>query len=140
MSARLTSLLRRTSVLAARDRSLLIALFGAIIPAGPGFPQSGADVDHAAFFEAITTTTSPSFMPGLALMLVLVRGLVFVRHGRPFERLTEDERLAFVEGLAKDERYVVRQAATTLKMLACLAYFDDPRVRARFAEPSRGSR
>lgn len=137
MSPSPRSLLRGVSRLAERDQRLLVALFGAIIPAAEGLDQSGADVDHRRFFEAITTTTSSSFVPGLAAMLVLVRGLIFVRHRRPFEALSRDEQLAFVEALGSDERYPVRQVATTLKMLACMAYFDDPSVRIRFEEPAR---
>ena len=51
---------------------------------------------------------------------------------KPFFRLGPDERARFLTATASDPRYLVRQALTTLKTLACFAYFDDPQVRARF--------
>ena len=70
---------------------------------------------------------------GLRPMLHTLVFLPVVRgYRRPFFRLDPAEQAAFIAAAADDRRAFVRQAVTTLKTLACLAYFDAPAVRARF--------
>lgn len=52
--------------------------------------------------------------------------------GRPFFRLSPDERARFLAEAEGSRRYFVRQSVTTLKTLACFAYLHDDAVRARF--------
>ena len=58
--------------------------------------------------------------------------------GRTFDFTTTHNaaaQAAFIAAAADDPRYVVRQAMTTLKTLACMAYFDDAAVRATGPTP-----
>lgn len=120
--------------LRAFERAWAEPLFAAIL--GPteehGLPSFDA-IDHTAFYRAIDSAPGPMFAPGL-------RGIVYAltflpvadaRFGRPFFRLDPDERLRCIEAMAASERYAVRQMISTLKILACFAYFEDERVRAR---------
>ena len=54
-----------------------------------------------------------------------------LRFRRPFFALDPEARLDCIEAFASDERYAVRQMLSTLKILACFAYYEDERVRAR---------
>lgn len=130
MTDRLVRLVRGR--IADRDRRLLAQIFAALIPAESGLELDAGEVDGARLLAALEDATAPSFLPGLAAMLLFVRAASFAKHRRSFESLARDERIAFFEALATDERYLVRQIVTSLKMLACLTYFDDERVRARF--------
>ena len=122
------------SGLGARERRWAEALFAALL--GPteahGLPAF-AQIDHQAFYRAIETAPGPLFLPGLRAM---VAALTFApvldpRFGRPFFALDPEARLDCIEALAKDRRYAVRQMISTLKILACFAYYEDPSVRAR---------
>lgn len=111
--------------LSARERAWAEALFVALL--------GRDDFDRARFWRRFDEAPPPLVRAGLR---PLVHALTFLPvasgYGRPFHRLTAEERGCFLEAAARDRRYAVRQAVVTLKTLACLAYFDDPRVRARF--------
>lgn len=121
------------SALGPRERRWAEALFAAIL--GPveehGLPGF-ASIDHAAFHRAIDTAPGPMFAPGLRAMVYALTfaPLVDPRFRRPFFALDADARLRCIEAMASDRRYVVRQMLSTLKILACFAYYEDPRVRA----------
>jgi len=51
--------------------------------------------------------------------------------GRPFHALDRAQRGAAIERMAKDERFVIRQILSTLKILATFAYYEDPSVRSK---------
>jgi hypothetical protein len=122
------------SALRAFERAWAEPLFAAII--GPteehGLP-SFESIDHSSFYRAIDSAPGPAFAPGLR---AIVYALTFLpaadlRFRKPFFALDADARLRCIDAFASDERYVVRQMLSTLKILACFAYFEDPRVRAR---------
>lgn len=122
-------------ILTATERAWAEQLFAAIVATGgaDGLPAFAA-IDRAAFWRAFDGAAAPMVRAGLRPMLhTLVFLPVIAGYRRPFFRLTPDEQARFVAAVARDSRYFVRQAVTTLKTLACLAYFDDPAVRARFA-------
>ena len=56
--------------------------------------------------------------------------------GRPFFRLSPDERARFLEAAERHPTTFVRQSFVTLKTLGCFAYFEDAAVRARFQDAS----
>lgn len=115
-----------------RERRWAEALFAAIL--GPveehGLPPF-ATIDHAAFHRAIDTAPGPMFAPGLRAMVYALTfaPLVDPRFRRPFFALDPDARLRCIAAMAADRRYVIRQMLSTLKILACFAYYEDPRVR-----------
>lgn len=121
------------SALGPRERRWAEALFAAII--GPveahGLP-SFASIDHDAFHRAIDTAPGPTFAPGLRAMVYALTfaPLVDPRFGKPFFALDPESRLRCMEAMGSDDRYVVKQMVSTLKILACFAYFEDPSVRA----------
>jgi len=101
----------------------------------PGFDR----VDRTAFWRAVDDRTGELFGHGLRAMVALVTFLPVAdrRHRRPLFALDHDARRALVAELAADPRFAVRQAIVALKMLAGMAYLDDPVVRARFTgEPA----
>ncbi len=122
--------LRLTSL----ERGWAEELFAAIFATGAddGLPPFSS-IDRAAFWDAFATAPAPMVRAGLRPMLhTLVFLPVVSGFGKPFFRLSDDERQRFLAAAYADRRYFVRQSLTTLKMLAGFAYFDDPRVRARF--------
>lgn len=124
----------RAAALNPRERVWAEALFAAIL--GPteahGLPAFSA-IDHGSFYEAIDRAPGPMFAPGLRAMVAALTFLPVAdrRFGRPFYALDPEARLDFIEAMATSERYVVRQMLSTLKILACFAYYEDPGVRAR---------
>lgn len=122
------------SALSERERAWAEALFEAIL--GPveehGLPAF-ASIDHAAFYEAIDRAPGPMFAPGLRAMVAALTFLPIAdrRFGKPFHALDREARLAFVDAIATSQQYVARQMLSTLKILACFAYYEDPSVRAR---------
>ncbi len=120
--------------LTALERGWAEELFAAILATGgdEGLP-SFASIDRTAFWHAFATAPSPMVRAGLRPMLhTLVFLPVVSGFGKPFFLLSEEERARFLAKVAGDSRYFVRQSLVTLKTLACFAYFDDPKVRARF--------
>lgn len=126
--------------LTAAEKRVAETLFAAIVPGETAGMPAFAALDRARFWECLRTAPGPSFGPGLRAM---VHGLNLLpladrRFRRTFTALSPDERETLLVELASDERYAVRQMLTTLKMVACFAYFDDPVVRARFDVASGG--
>lgn len=128
------------SALRGFERAWAEALFAALL--GPveehGLPAF-ADVDKASFYRAIDAAPGPAFAPGLRGM---VWALTFApaldpRFGKPFHALDPEARLRCVDALAASDAYPVRQMLSTLKILACFAYYEDARVRARAREAGR---
>ena len=120
--------------LSATERAWAEALFAAILgtDGADGLPPFAA-IDRATFWRAFDGAAAPLVRAGLRPMLHTLVFLPVVRgYRRPFFRLDPVEQAAFIAAAADDRRAFVRQAVTTLKTLACLAYFDAPAVRARF--------
>lgn len=111
-------------------------LFGAII--GPteehGLPAFES-IDLTGFYRTIETAPGPMFAPGLRAMITALTFLPIAdrRFGKPFYALDREARLRCIEALAEHDRYAVRQMVSTLKIMACFAYYEDERVRARSA-------
>lgn len=123
-----------TSAFTAHERARAEAIFAALLPGElAGLPTIDT-IDRARFWHILETAPAPSFGPGLRVMLraFALLPLAYPGFRATFHALDEEARARFVEAVARDERYAVRQIVTTLKMLALFAYFDDDRVRARF--------
>lgn len=125
------------------ERRWAEALFEGIIATGGDPHEAGlpafADTDHDAMWRAFEEAPSPMVRAGLRPMLhTLIFLPVVSGYRRPYFALSAEERARFLESIDGDRRYFVRQSLTTLKMLACFAYFDDPRVRARYEARAEG--
>jgi len=109
-------------------------LFFAIIPAGgdDGLPPFSS-IDRTAFWRCFDDASAPLVRAGLRPMLHTLTFLPLLSgFGKPFFSLSNDERARFLDAAEAHHLYFVRQSLVTLKTLACFAYFDDERVRARF--------
>lgn len=131
--------LRLTSVERGWAEALMDAMIG--IERGGDLPPFSA-IDRSAFWRAFDAAPGPLVRAGLRPMVHTLTFLPLASgHRRPFFLLEPAERTRFLAAIEKDPRYFVRQSVTTLKTLACFAYFDDPRVRMRFdATPAPGAR
>jgi hypothetical protein len=90
-------------------------------------------VDTGAFWERFDTAPAPLVRAGLRPMLHTLTFLPVVSgFGRPFFRLSPEERARFLDLAAHHRTAFVRQSLVTLKTLGCFAYFEDSGVRARF--------
>ena len=126
--------------LAAFEKRWAEALFAAILaPETAGLPAFES-IDRQAFWRCIEEAPGPLFGIGLRGMVHLLTFLPLVEPGgpgasrprRPFFALPPEARRELVAALEHDPRFAVRQALHALKMLACMAWFDAPAVRARF--------
>ncbi|MFO0750447.1 MAG: hypothetical protein U1F43_32970 [Myxococcota bacterium] len=129
--------------LAAFEKRWAEALFAAILaPETAGLPAF-ASIDRTAFWRCIEDAPGPLFGVGLRGMVHLLTFLPLAEPPRaadggrgarrPFFALPSEAQRAYVAALEHDPRFVVRQALHALKMVACMAWFDAPSVRARFA-------
>jgi hypothetical protein len=120
--------------LSALERAWAEELFASIIATGGDdglVPFSS--VDRAAFWECFDTAPAPLVRAGLRPMLHTLTFLPVVSgFGKPFFRLSADERERFLEAAARHPTTFVRQSLVTMKTLGCFAYFEDVAVRARF--------
>lgn len=111
-------------VLTRRERAWADALFDALL----GRPV----LDRSRFWT--TLSAAAPAIPRLGLRAA-VHALTFLpvtdrRFRRPFFALTPAARLDAVEALAAHRLVTVRQAVSTLKVIACLALYEDPTARA----------
>jgi hypothetical protein len=120
--------------LTALERRWAEGLFAAILGtnAEDGLPPLGPRGTQA-FFDCFGSAAAPLVKAGLRPMLYTLTFLPVVSGFRkPFYALTPGEQTSFLSEIEKDRRTFVRQAVTTLKTLACFAYFEEPEVRAHF--------
>jgi hypothetical protein len=123
--------------LTASERAWAEALFASLIGLdGGGRAASAAAlpdfaaIDRGEFWRAFDRAASPLVRAGLRPMVYALTFLPLASHGRPFFRLDPPARAEAIEAAARHRTRFVRQSVAALQTLACLAYFDDPRVRA----------
>ncbi len=124
------------------ERGWAEELFSAIVPTGGDEGLLAfMSADRETFWRCFDESTAPLVRAGLRPMVHTLTFLPLVSGFRkPFFALSEDERERFLQHASKSRAYFVRQSLVTLKTLACFAYFDDPRVRARYdATPPPGA-
>lgn len=129
--------------LTATERGWAEALFATLLgvdgggraPSSDGLPAFAA-IDRVAFWRAFDGAASPLVRAGLRPMVHALTFLPLASHGRPFFRLDPAGRAEAIAAAARSRSPFVRQSVAALQTLACMAYFDDPRVRER-AEGSR---
>lgn len=105
------------------------ALLGAMIPGGGGWPSVG-ELDLAPFWTLYAATAPPLVRFGLRAAVLFLTWLPLITRLRPFHRLPPAARDHFLGRAARSRLYLVRQLVMTVKVVACLAYLRDPRVRA----------
>ncbi len=125
------------------ERAWAEQLFAVIIATGEddGLPAF-ASIDRDVFWRTFDDKATPLVRLGLRPMVHTLTFLpVTTGFRKPFFQLTVKERERFIGKALQSRSYFVRQSIVTLKTLACLAYFDDPRVRSTFdAVPPPGVR
>lgn len=116
------------------ERRWAEVLFDAVLGTGggEGLP-SLATIDRRVFWKQLGEATPPYFTLGLRAAVHALTFLPLTMPGfrRPLFALSRQARLACMERLGADERVVVKQALSTVKLLACFALFEDGGVRAR---------
>lgn len=113
----------------AMERRWRDALLAAMIPDGPrlgGF----ASIDTSDFWLLYSQTAPPLVRFGLRASVWILTWMAMIRVGRPFHRLPPDEQDRFLRRTARSRLYLTRQLVTTVKLIACLAWFRDPKGRS----------
>jgi hypothetical protein len=117
------------------ERRWAEVLFEAVLGTGgaEGLPALSA-IDRRAFWKHLGAATPPYFAVGLRAAVHALTFLPLTMPGfrRPLFALPREARLACMARLGADERVVVKQALSTVKLLACFALFEDDGVRAQF--------
>jgi hypothetical protein len=118
--------------LTAMERRWAELLFAALL--GVGADDREAQAGLSAFWEQFEAASPPLVQAGLRPMVLLLTFLpVGLGWGRPLFALDSAARFRFVEQASASSSFAVRQALITLKTLACLAYFEGPQIRSRYA-------
>jgi hypothetical protein len=106
------------------ERRWLTRIFQAILPSGahPRMPLGARDVPAGRFVDDLLASAPLLSVLGLraALWLVMAAPL-FGRRPGTFAGLGAGGRVALLDRLRRSDRYLVRQAVTLLKVVACLA-------------------
>lgn len=109
-------------------------LFDAVLGTGgaEGLPSLEA-IDRREYWRLLGAHAPAVFTPGLRAAVHALTFLPLTMPGfrRPLFALSREARLACVERLGADERVMVKQALSTVKLLACFALLEDDGVRAR---------
>ncbi|MBK8257208.1 MAG: hypothetical protein IPK82_31610 [Polyangiaceae bacterium] len=115
------------------------ALFKAILGTERSLPTLSEN-GTADFFNAFNGSAAPLVVMGLRPMVYTLTFLpVWSGYRRPFHLLTPEEQEAFLVQIDGDRRVFVKQALTTLKTLACFAYFETPETRTFYSSAAAGS-
>lgn len=120
------------------ERRRLAILLAASLPPDPGAGLPGFSDAHARDLEAELTRSAPLLVRfGLRIAVwVLWLAPPWLGAGwRSFGRLDADGRDLVLQRAAGHRSYLLRQLVTTLKIMACFAWFRDPVCRAPFREP-----
>lgn len=122
--------------LAPTVRRLAEPLMAAVLPLDAvGLPMPR---QFDAFWARLPGATAPTFGPGLATAVLALTALPRFdrRYRRTFDVLAPAEQRALVAEWLRDDRFVVRQFIAIIKVVAALAVFDDPAVRAATGSPT----
>jgi hypothetical protein len=108
------------------ERRWLMVVFETMLPSGahPGMPLGGRDVPLGRFVDDLAASLPLTALLGVraGLWLVMAAPLLLGRTRRPFTRLRLDEREELLDRLRRSDSYLVREAVTFLKLLACLGF------------------
>jgi len=112
-----------------RDAMLLRAVLEALIPRGGPFPIGAADTDVDAALARYFAGLHPLGPAGLrALLLAIEYGTVVFEHTRPFSRLDPEAQERALAGWEASRLGPRRQLVASLKLLACMHFYERPEV------------
>lgn len=115
------------------------ALVEAMLPrVGETAMPGVGELDLEPFWRTLGESGSPLLRFGLRASVwgLTLAPPIVSRRPALFTQLSCDERDEFLRRAATHRLYLVRQLVTTLKSLACFAYFHDPSVRERVRSES----
>ncbi len=105
------------------------AVLDAMIPAGD---SPGLDTKSLQWFWDEFDKSAPALLNlGLRVAVWFVTFAAVARTGTAFHRASEKQRDEVLRRLSEGA-YLSRQLIVTIKVVATLAYFGDPQIRARF--------
>jgi len=110
-------------------------LLDAMIPSIPASRMPGINsLDLSSFWVEYLERAPFLLRAGfrLAVWIMTFLPILTFFSSKPFHQLTPDQRDAFLIRASSSNSYLVRQLATTIKLIASLAYFHDPIVRGSF--------
>ena len=115
------------------ERRCLDAMFAATIPASGDTPSLGG-LDLDGFWERFERAAPFELKLGLRVAVIglgVGGPLLLLKTPRSFLQLDDASRDRMLSEAIESSNFLVRQLATVLKVVACMAYFDDPTVQAR---------
>lgn len=108
-------------------------LFAALLGTGTHGVTPLERIDRSGFWQRLHDDPPPYFGPGFraSVHALTFLPLTLPAFRKPFYKLTPEQQRACIAALAADERVVIKQLLSTVKLLACFALFEDPGVRAQ---------
>ncbi len=110
----------------------------AVLPSFAGgasevFSAPAEDVDYVAAYARFVGSAAPKARLGVrvALLLVMTSPLWLAGRLRSFAALELEERSALLERLSSHRLFFVRELCLLVKLVACMAIFRSPALRAR---------
>ncbi len=114
-----------------RDGTLLRAVLEALLPRGGAFPLGAADTDVDAALARYFASLHPLGPAGLrALLLAIEYGTAVFERTRPFSRLEPAARERALAAWETSRLAPRRQLVASLKLLACMHFYERPDVWA----------
>ncbi len=108
------------------ERRWALEIFNTILPSGADqrLPLGAADLPLEHLVRDVCARAPKRFVLGfrVAIWLVVWSPMFVLRKLKRFTKLSSSDRLALIQRLGGSDRYLIREAVTLLKMVACLGY------------------
>lgn len=115
------------------ERRWALEIFDTILPSGADqrLPLGAADLPLEHLIKDVCVRAPGRFALGfrVAVWLVIWSPLFVLKRVKRFTKLSATDRLAHIQRLGCSDRYLIREAVTLLKMIACLGYGGLPVVQ-----------
>jgi hypothetical protein len=118
------------SVMSAREQALLAAVADAFFPPGGPIPCSGTEAGALCYFDGYLRRSVPRqrLLMRLLLLFTELGPLLFGPRRARFTRLSQAERLLYLEESSQSERYFRRITFVSFRALMTMAYLSNDEV------------
>ncbi|HAZ11537.1 MAG: hypothetical protein A2X86_18610 [Bdellovibrionales bacterium GWA2_49_15] len=112
------------------EKKWCLKLFDAIMPSGSSMPGIST-ISLDKFWKEFEQNAPPLMKLGVrfAVFYLTLRPFFSPRYLKLFPQLSTSAQDLFLTEVNESRFYLERQLVTTLKAVACMAYFDHPKMR-----------
>ena len=121
----------RKPVLTGSSAATMRYVMNAIIPEGGAFAAGASQYDLIPRANEVLRSYNPSIARAFPFILLYIQASAFLRHGRPFTRLSIEKAGAFLEGMEHSPFYHRRMTILIMKLITCLVFYEIDELAAQ---------